>query len=255
MSDVPRPVPPPGPAERLRQWFDYLGPARIVSTVVAVLVVSGGAWFLTTDAAAPPEAALPRASVDPPTSAAAAPPEGGMTTAAEPVTSGGSTDGSPGVGDAEPEAPVTVLVHVAGAVADPGVHRLDGDARVGDAVRAAGGGVAGADLDGLNLAAPVVDGSRLVVPRTGEEALVEMPPSAPADAANSGSDSDLDGPVDVNHAPTEALDRLPGVGPATAAAIVTERETNGPFVSVDDLERVAGIGPAKLAAIRDLVTA
>jgi competence protein ComEA len=61
-------------------------------------------------------------------------------------------------------------------------------------------------------------------------------------------------PIDVNRASAEELDVLPGVGPATAAAIVTERERNGPFLTVDDLERVPGIGPAKLEALRELVT-
>ena len=77
--------------------------------------------------------------------------------------------------------------------------------------------------------------------------------SEPAPAPASGSEA-LTGPVDVNRASAAELDALPGVGPATAAAIVTDRERNGPFVGVDDLERVPGIGPAKLAAIRDLVT-
>jgi competence protein ComEA len=58
----------------------------------------------------------------------------------------------------------------------------------------------------------------------------------------------------VNRATAGELDVLPGVGPATATAIVTERERNGPFLSVDDLERVPGIGPAKLDALRELVT-
>jgi competence protein ComEA len=62
------------------------------------------------------------------------------------------------------------------------------------------------------------------------------------------------GPIDVNAATTDELESLPGVGPATAAAIVTERERNGPFLDVDDLDRVPGIGPAKLEALRGLVT-
>ena len=62
------------------------------------------------------------------------------------------------------------------------------------------------------------------------------------------------GPVDLNTATVADLEQLPGVGPATAAAIVDDRTRNGPFASVDDLDRVTGIGPAKLAALRDLVT-
>jgi competence protein ComEA len=73
---------------------------------------------------------------------------------------------------------------------------------------------------------------------------------APAPVGEPGSS----GPVDVNNADATLLETLPGVGPATAAAIITERERNGPFLGVDDLDRVPGIGPAKLAALRDLVT-
>jgi competence protein ComEA len=62
------------------------------------------------------------------------------------------------------------------------------------------------------------------------------------------------GPIDLNTATAEELDALPGVGPATAAAIVSHRERNGPFTSVDGLLDVRGIGPAKLEALRDLVT-
>ena len=61
------------------------------------------------------------------------------------------------------------------------------------------------------------------------------------------------GPVDLNRATAAELDALPGIGPATAQAIVDHREANGPFASVDDLEAVRGIGPAKLEAIRPLV--
>ena len=60
--------------------------------------------------------------------------------------------------------------------------------------------------------------------------------------------------MNVNTATAAELESLPGVGPATAAAIVDDRTRNGPFASVDDLERVPGIGPAKLAALRDQVT-
>jgi competence protein ComEA len=146
------------------------------------------------------------------------------------------------------EVPATILVHVAGAVVVPGVYELPGAARIREALVAAGGPTADADWNALNLAAPIADGTRLYVPVVGE-----TPPVPIVTAPVAGADQ-LAGPVDINRATASELDALPGVGPATAAAIVTERERNGPFVGVDDLDRVPGIGPAKLAAIRDLVT-
>ncbi len=116
-----------------------------------------------------------------------------------------------------------------------------------DAVVAAGGPAPDADWNALNLAAVVVDGTRVYVPAVGEEVVGVAPVGA-------GDGAQPVGPIDVNRATVEQLETLPGVGPATATAIVTERERNGPFVNVDDLDRVPGIGPAKLAALRDLVT-
>jgi competence protein ComEA len=77
------------------------------------------------------------------------------------------------------------------------------------------------------------------------------PPVGPPEAPGS---SVAPGPVDLNRATATELDALPGVGPATAQAIVSHRDANGPFASIDDLEQVRGIGPAKLDAIRPLVT-
>jgi competence protein ComEA len=139
-----------------------------------------------------------------------------------------------------------ITVHVAGAVMAPGVYRLAAGVRVHDAIEAAGGPIGDADVDALNLAADVADGSRVYVPTVGEH-VVLVPDAA-------GGSSSPAGPIDVNRASAVELETLPGVGPATATAIVTERERNGPFLTVDDLERVPGIGPAKLAAMRDFVT-
>ncbi|HYN33048.1 MAG TPA: helix-hairpin-helix domain-containing protein [Ilumatobacteraceae bacterium] len=145
--------------------------------------------------------------------------------------------------------PTTVLIHVAGAVIEPGVYALQPGARVRDAIVAAGGPTELADWNAVNLAAVVVDATRVYVPVVGEEVPAELVVgSAP------GVASVLVGPVDVNRATPDELEELPGVGPATALAIVTERERNGPFVDADDLDRVPGIGPAKIDALRDLVT-
>lgn len=144
-------------------------------------------------------------------------------------------------------APVPVLVHAAGAVSSPGVYRLDAGARVADLVEAAGGPLADAELGRLNLAAPVADGQQVYVPRLGEAVPAVV---APSDDNTADSGGDL---VDVNTAGADELETLPGVGPATAQAILEERERRGSFSSVDDLLDVRGIGDAKLDALRDLV--
>ncbi|MCU0269877.1 MAG: helix-hairpin-helix domain-containing protein [Acidimicrobiales bacterium] len=190
-----------------------------------------------------------------------------------PGAGGDPADSAGPTGEAGPSPSPTgtaagvIWVHVAGAVARPGLYGLPASARVADAVGAAGGFAGHADLDRVNLAAPLTDGARLYVPALGQE----TPPPVPAGAGGgpSGPDGEEGSPgadggdapppggaalVDLNTATAEELDRLPGVGPTTAAAIIDHRERNGPFASVDQLADVKGIGEAKLEAVRDLVT-
>jgi competence protein ComEA len=174
--------------------------------------------------------------------------------------------GSPGVGAAGPGgatgaggagevgAAGDVVVHVVGAVAAPGVQRLPAGSRVIDAVEGAGGTAGDADLARINLAAPLADGQQVYVLRIGEVAPVP-PVGATAGAAGSPAGGDAAGGlVDLNRATAVELEELPGVGPATAEAIIAHREQNGPFASVDDLIDVRGIGDAKLEQIRPQAT-
>ena len=152
-----------------------------------------------------------------------------------------------------------VVVHVAGAVASPGVVELPGGSRIVDAVEAAGGLRADADADRVNLAAVLADGQRIVVPVEGQPPPEEVHPTGPAPSGDpgtggSGGTAGAGPKVELNSATAEQLDSLPGIGPATAAAIIGHRERHGPFRSVDDLIEVRGIGEAKLEALRDLVT-
>ncbi|MFP5377319.1 MAG: ComEA family DNA-binding protein, partial [Acidimicrobiia bacterium] len=127
--------------------------------------------------------------------------------------------------------------------------RLRPGARVADAVAAAGGATADADTASLNQALVVADGEQVRVPRVGEP---PPPPAAPAGPARPGA-AGAGGLVDLNRATAEELDTLPGVGPATAAAIITWRTENGGFRRIDDLLEVPGIGPSRLERLRPLV--
>ena len=153
--------------------------------------------------------------------------------------------------------PGRIVVDVVGAVARPGLHELPVASRVADAVEAAGGLTAEADRMRLNLAEPLSDGLRLWVPAVGEAARPEVVPltAGTRDGSPSGAGGGRAGvPLNVNTAGTAALEELPGIGPALAAAIVEHRQRHGPFASVDELVEVSGIGPAKLERIRPLAT-
>lgn len=208
------------PAARLRaRWEELLdatgtGARSLVAGAAVVGLVLGALWWLTRQAPPPVESTLPLVEVT------------------APVATTSTTSG-------------TVVVHVAGAVVVPGVHQLPAGSRVIDAVEASGGLSPDADAGAVNLAAELLDGSQVYVPRIGE-----VPPGP---AAGATASEDAAGPVDLNAADVALLETLPGVGPATAAAIVDHRERHGPFTSVEGLLAVRGIGEAKLEALRDLV--
>ena len=230
---------------------------RRSAVVLAVLGVAVTAALLVWDRRPPPiEERLPRAAEEVAASGATGADEQGVSSA-DPVA--GAEPGTPERPAGE-GAQGEVFVHVAGAVTSPGVVQLPSTGRVVDAVRAAGGLRADADPDRVNLAAPLVDGQRIVVPVLGQEVPVEVLPTGPPGGATGAAPSaagaggtDAAAPVDLNTADAAQLEALPGIGPATATAILSHREQHGPFRSVEDLIEVRGIGEAKLDALRDLV--
>ncbi|WP_203567154.1 helix-hairpin-helix domain-containing protein [Aestuariimicrobium ganziense] len=139
-----------------------------------------------------------------------------------------------------------------GQVRKPGVVRLPTGARVHDAVTAAGGTTGQADLGSLNLAAVVTDGSQVVVGRRGgPSSVVSQAPDADAGgpAGQPGS-----GKLNINTATVAQLEELPGVGPVTAASIVSWREQHGRFTRIEELQEVDGIGPKTYARLAEHVT-
>ncbi len=182
---------------------------------------------------------------------------------AGPALSTKQPDVSPSPVDPTPSPAEPWVLYVTGAVRSPGVYRLPPGARAYQLVDAAGGLRSDADAVTINLAMPLQDGAHFHV--SSVASVQTNSPSSPSRegslAGTGGSVSAAKGksaeatpvPIDVNRATQEELERLPGIGPKTAAAIIGYRTSNGPFRSVEDLRLVKGIGPKKLEAIRSSV--
>jgi competence protein ComEA len=219
------------PLDRARERLQLLrgDPRAGVALLVVVAVVAGFVWYRAGSGA----------SAGPPPPVVTSAPIASSTT--EP-TAGAAVDESP--------RGAHLFVHVAGDVAEPGVVELPAGSRVIDAVDAAGGGKADADLDRLNLAAKVADGQRILVQKVGDPPAPAEPSGAPGDPGSTTA-----GPLNVNTATVAQLDEaLPGIGPTLAAAIVEERDRRGGFRSVNELREVRGIGEKRFADIKDKVT-
>lgn len=222
------------PLGRLARRYGVVGRRAAAAALVLALLVAGAAAAAGMAATGGVEVVREEGP--------AAPASGGS---AEPGAEG-EARGDEAAGEGEEVAEWVVVVHVDGAVGAPGVYALGGEPRVNDAIVAAGGLAEGADTSGINLAARLSDGEKVHVPLVGE---APQAGAEPASDAPGGSD----GPVNLNTATVEELDELPGVGEATALAIVEDRERNGPFSSPEDLMRVSGIGEKKFEKLEGLV--
>lgn len=163
----------------------------------------------------------------------------------KPVTIARAAPGAASQQSVSPSPAVTIIVDVAGEVAQPGVYEFAEGDRVIDAIERAGGQLPKADLSLLNLAAPLTDGTQILVSKAGPPGVV---------VPGGGTVGSSGGLININSASATELETLSGIGEVLAATIVEYREQNGPFASVDDLMDVSGIGPATLEEIRDQVT-
>ena len=240
-----------------------------VLLLVAVLALVAVVWGVTQFSAAPraEQVASPSASAESVQAVGAQQSPGAQSTAQPSESAQGGASGE-----------ATVRVHVAGAVNNPGVYTLPAQGRAVDAIAAASGAAADADLDRVNLAGALSDGVQIYVPHRGETAApAQIQPNGgtanagqgnaanaasqggaqpqpartltPAGSAQKGST-----PVNINTATAEELQTLPRIGPAMAQRIIAWREAHGGFRSVDELDAVPGIGPSMLENLRPLVT-
>ena len=230
------------------EWWRWLGWRRVVAVAIATPIAAVVVWWMVRLPAPPVENFIPMApGVDTPA----------VTLAPGALTPLDSTQLEV-LTPLDTLAPTRIVVHVVGAVQQPGVYHFNAGARGDDALRAAGGHTNDADLRRVNLATTLFDGQQFVIPRKGEQLATTVPPSGGGFDSGPSGDSGNEAPttsrlVDLNRATVVELDQLPGVGPSTARAIVDHRTRNGPFASVDDLLAVRGIGPAKLAELKPFV--
>lgn len=213
----------------IKDRMETLSRAELVGLVVVIAVTVAGAGFWYVRSLPKPVAIAAGGPAPPPTASGSAAPA--VSVAASPV-------GPP------------IIVDVTGWVHDPGVYEFAAGDRVIDAVERAGGARTGADLSVLNLAAPLTDGTQVVVPKQGAGGPTAFAPGA----TGTGSPGTPGAVVNINTASAAEFETLSGIGEVLAAAIVDYRTENGPFASVDDLESVSGIGPSTLEEIRDQVT-
>lgn len=148
--------------------------------------------------------------------------------------------------DEAKEASKAIVIDIKGAVKKPGVYTMNEGDRVVDAIEKAGGFQKEADQNQLNLASLLKDEMVIYVPKKGEQYQEK-----PLQAAANGLSQEEDGKIRINSASVEELQKLQGIGPAKAQAIVTYREENGPFKTVEDLLEVSGIGEKTLENIKD----
>ena len=250
-----------------------------VLLLVAVLALVAVVWGVTQFSAAPraEQVASPSASAESVQAVGAQQSPGAQSTAQPGAHPSESAQGGGASGEA------TVRVHVAGAVNNPGVYTLPAQGRAVDAIAAASGAAADADLDRVNLAGALSDGVQIYVPHRGETAApAQIQPNG--GTANAGQGNAANGaaqngasqggtqpqpartltpagsaqkgstPVNINTATAEELQTLPRIGPAMAQRIIAWREAHGGFRSVDELDAVPGIGPSMLENLRPLVT-
>ncbi|MEA0555009.1 helix-hairpin-helix domain-containing protein [Lysinibacillus irui] len=143
-----------------------------------------------------------------------------------------------------------VFVDIKGAVLYPGVYELQQDQRIRDAVQLAGGYTEDADTQLINHAQKVQDEMVIYIPEKGEQLEEGTTNFISLPAENNSNEQK----ININKADVSALSTLPGIGPSKAQSILSYREENGPFQTIDDLKNVSGIGDKTFEKLQDSIT-
>jgi competence protein ComEA len=219
--------------KNLQTTIKWFGLSRLIGSFLSLIAVALAGWWLLRIPPPPPEDSIPIAST--------------ATTLSFAVSSPQKIELDEKLVD---ELATELTVHIAGAVKTPGVYQFRLGARINDGVVAAGGATAQADLDSVNLAMLLSEGTQIYIPKRNEKPHIVVQPrfTNPA-SSNDATDKQLQVSININTATAIELEQLAGVGPSTAKAIIAFREKNGSFKTVEDLLNVRGIGPAKLSEI------
>lgn len=147
------------------------------------------------------------------------------------------------------------IVHISGAVSNPGVYQLNGNKRIIDVVKIAGGELENANVDAVNLAAHIFDGQKIVIPflaeNSGENNNQNVLPNNNPEQYGYSSQNNL---VNLNTATSSQLEDLPGIGPVLAKSILEYRQKYGQFRDIADIKNVGGIGEKRFESIKEYIT-
>lgn len=154
------------------------------------------------------------------------------------------------------EEKLKIKVYVTGEVNTPGVIELEEGARIQDAIEGAGGIKSEANLKEINLAYEVADGEKIYIPNLSEpsEESEEQSSTQRPSSAGSGSNSNSNGKININKATATELTSIPGIGASTAQKIITYREENGKFKTIEAIKNVSGIGDSKYNSMKDFIS-
>ena len=144
-----------------------------------------------------------------------------------------------------------IVIHIIGEINNPGIVYLKENARIIDAINAAGGITEKGDLNQVNLAYILSDGQKVYIPKLGDEDIKIVSEEAGKNVINNENDKNVK--ININIATIEQIQNLPGIGKAMAERIINYRNEHGKFIKIEDLKNVSGIGDAKLKNIEKYI--